>query len=237
MNFFENLMGRINGTTAGNEKNAAIDFYINQRTEESHKILDGFLSIEKLHLLSDLKEIPNIYSKETFLKDLSHYIDIDFTTSNKNFNEIVIDKLNDFCQKKDVIDIDSFYDDFSEYIYCGEHHKELTAEEWQSLLKAGQYLLSNEVKIRRYFSSITLNRILRNEFHNEIKIQSKVSKSIPLIYCIHEFFDLIFSLKKEVKFLFENLFFNNLFKMKIYEKQLYRINAISHRDKRKKWTY
>lgn len=201
---------------------------INKKNGDNYKITDQYITLDQLKTLKDNTEPINSVNKRIFLNDISTYIEKDIELFDKQTSKYILNEINDLYKEQDLINIFDFAGEFKDHIQNKDVYDDYDIHFHGILDTFVQIAIESEI-ITSFLVFRAINRVLRNELSTVNKNQTNVFKSIPLKLIIHNYLDLISTLKDKVINSAQNLNFiiNNLIKNQNGKKIFNRINAFS----------
>jgi hypothetical protein len=166
---------------------------ISQNFIKSQKYFEKLDSLKQRESISILKQNSSSLNREVFLNDFDNFVKL--SRSDFHNNKIFDDFYNRY-EDQQWIDVDSFINELSDYIYTYEL-SDLTPNEYLDLIFTLQRITRDKEHLKAYLFSNTLVRFLKNNSQNQLINYSNLFRSTPIWLTFHMYLDLLSNIKKE----------------------------------------
>jgi hypothetical protein len=167
---------------------------ISQNLIKSQKYFEKLDSLKQRESISILKQNSSYLNRDVFLNDFENYVKLLKLDLN---NEEIFSNFYNRYQSQEWINVDSFVDDLSEYVYTYELAG-LTPSECLDLIFTLQKITRDRVHLKAYLYSNRLVRYLKNNIQLKITNSSNLFRSTPIWFSCHMYLDLLSNIKKGI---------------------------------------
>lgn len=167
---------------------------ISQNLIKSQKYFEKLDSLKQRESILILKQNSSYLNRNIFFNDFENYVKLSkFEFSN---DEIFSNFYNRY-QSQEFINVDSFIDELSEYIYTYELSG-LSPSECLEVIYTLQRITRERGHLKAYLYSNRLVRYLKNTAQLQLTNSSNLFRSTPIWFSCHMYLDLLSNIKKEI---------------------------------------
>jgi hypothetical protein len=167
---------------------------INQNLIKSQKYFEKLDSLKQRESILILKQNSSYLNRDIFFNDFENYVKLSKFEFN---NDEIISNFYNHYQAQEFINVDSFVDELSEYVYNYELSG-LTPSECLDLIFTIQRITRDKGRLKAYLYSNRLVRYLKNNTQLQLTNFYNLFRSTPIWFSCHMYLDLLSNIKKGI---------------------------------------